>query len=111
MPENPANPPSECSETCLAQLEQPIVGLPNPGITNAQEKVSFASIFTMKKKSFVGKGIQDRIMKLTRNTSRIEDDRLRVQTPGKRKFQETSNYENEKKLKVGSPDYTKNQLD
>ena len=111
LPENPANPPSERSETGFAQLEQPIVGLPNPGITDAQEKVSFASIFTMKKKSFVGKGIQDRIMKLTRNTSRIEDDRLRVQTPGKRKFQETSNYENEKKLKVGSPDYTKNQPD
>ena len=109
MPDHLANPPSERTETSFTLLDQPLVGLPNPENTEAQEHVSFVSIFKIKNKSFVGRDIQKRIMKLTGNTSRIESDRLCLQTPGKRKYHEVANNENDLKKKVGSPDYTENQ--
>ena len=96
LPDNPANPPSDRTETSFLKLNQPLVGLPNPGNADAKENASFASIFSMKNKSFVGNDIQKRIMKLTGTASRIDSDRLVSRTPGKRKYHEIATDDDDK---------------
>ena len=112
MPDNPANPQPERTETSFLKSElksdKPLVGLPNPGNADTKENASFASIFSMKTKSFVGKDIQKRIMKLTGSTSRIDSSRFGLQTPGKRKYQEIADDDKNKKMEVGSSDYSEN---